>query len=81
MVVGAAGRTSCRLSLEVAAGEEEGRQGAAGAGRRGEAAPWRGYPWAAGAGPRRLWAAAMEAGCRCQGWTWWWYSVARAAVY
>lgn len=78
------GRTSFQLSLEAVVGEEEGPPGATGAGRLGEAAPWRGFLWVGGAGLRRLLAAgaaAMEAGCRCQGWTWWWYSVARVAAY
>lgn len=76
--------TSCLLSLEVVEGEEEGLQGAMGAGHQGEAVPWREFPWVEGAGHRRLQAAgaaARGAGCQCQGWMWWWCSVAMAMVY
>lgn len=79
-----AGRTSCQLSLEVVEGEEEGLLGAMGAGPLGEEAPWMGCPLVVGAGLQKLQAAgaaAMEAGCQCQGWMWWWYSVARVAAY
>lgn len=64
--------TSCQLSREVVEGEGEGRQGATGAGRQGEAAPWTGYPWVVEAGllrPQAAGAVAMEEGCQCQGWT------------
>lgn len=63
--------------------EEVERLGATGAELLGEVAPWTGCPWVAGAELQMLQtagAAAMEVGCLCQGWTWWWYSVARAAA-
>lgn len=80
MAEAAVGRTSCLLIQEVGEGVEEGHLGATGAGLQGEVVPWTGCPWAVEAGPQRLQAvgaAAMEGGWRCQGWTWWWCSVAR----
>lgn len=63
--------------------EEVERLGAMVAELLGEVAPWTGCPWVAGAELQMLQtagAAAMEVGCLCQGWMWWWYSVARAVV-
>lgn len=63
-----------RLSPEEVVEEEEEHQAAVEAEHQVAVAPWMGYPWVVEAGLQRLQAAeaaAMVAGFRFQGWTWW----------